>query len=76
MQDDLEWLVNLPEATDAEMAAMIVHCRMGTRRCQETCHLHKGPDGTWAAPAGWGSPHRYGWSCPEHNNVLGRDDRR
>ncbi len=65
--DDRDWLASIPEATDEEMAALVVSCRMGKRRCQATCHVHKGPDGNWYAPEGWGSRHRYGWYCPEHN---------
>jgi len=65
--DDREWLASIPEATDEEMAALIVPCRLGKRRCQATCRLHKGSDGKWYAPDGWGSRYRYGWYCPTHN---------
>ncbi len=65
--DDRDWLASIPEATEEEMAALIVPCRMGKRRCQATCRLHKGADGKWHAPLGWGSRDRYGWYCPAHN---------
>lgn len=68
--DDLEWLASIPEATDEEMAALVVTCRMGKRRCQATCHLTKRSDGKWYPPEGWGSPYRYGWYCPTHNQSL------
>ncbi len=65
--DDREWLASIPEATDEEMAALIVPCRLGKRRCQATGHLHKGSDGKWSAPKGWVARDRYGWYCPAHN---------
>jgi len=64
---DREWVASIPVATDEEMATLVVPCRMGKRRCQATCRLHKGLDGKWYAPEGWGSRDRYGWDCPAHN---------
>ena len=55
---DREWVASIPVATDEEMAALVVPCRLGKRRCQATCRLHKGLDGTWYAPEGWGSRDR------------------
>ena len=38
--------------------------RLGQQRCPATCRLHKGADGAWSPPAGWGARDRYGWYCP------------
>ncbi len=65
--DDCDWVARIPVATDEEMATLIVPCRLGKRRCQATGRLHKGADGKWYAPKGWGSRDRYGWCCPAHN---------
>jgi hypothetical protein len=61
---DREWVARIPVATDEEMAALVVACRLGQQRCPATCRLHKGADGAWSPPAGWGARDRYGWYCP------------
>ncbi len=61
----------LPVATAAEMAALIIPCRMGTRWCSATCRLTKDAAGIGQAPAGWGyNKHGYGMSCPRHMVAL------
>jgi len=51
--DDHDWLASIPVATDEEIATLVVPCRLGNRRCQATCRLHKRSDGKWSAPEGW-----------------------